>query len=425
MARSLDATDLDADAPFLSAEPPPMVARALATVLIALFASAVIAAVVVRVPETVAGRFVLVPLRGADPVRALRQGQVVEVGALEGDEVALGAPLFVVRSDLAADRSADLGVLREQLRGSEDAARLARRGYEERRRADEQQGEMLKARIAALDRAIPLKAERARMTAELAERFRSGTAQGTISPDEYVTRRLEATRLAEEQAMLEGDRAQAAAELEKLRHERDARDAEFRDLLRRLAEARSQSEIRAAALTPETPAGSGGGAELVVRAPCAGTVVRLRVRGPGAVVQQGEVLGEIACAGVRLQAEVTLPPGGVARVREGHPVKLLYDAFPYQRYGVRVGRVRWVSPAATSAGGGAGAADGGTSESDVSFRALVDLRDADGGPHALPRALLAGMGGTARVVVERRPLASYAFEPIRQLRENLSGGEEP
>jgi hypothetical protein len=35
------------------------------------------------------------------------------------------------------------------------------------------------------------------------------------------------------------------------------------------------------------------------------------------------------------------------------------------------------------------------------------------------------MGGTARVVIERRSLVSYAFEPIRQLRESLSGGEEP
>ena len=421
MARTLDATDLGPDAPFLSAEPPPLVARALATVLIALFAVAVVAAVVVRVPETVAGRFVLVPLRGADPVRALRQGQVVEVGALEGDEVARGAPLFVVRSDMAASRSADLGVLREQLRGSEDAARLARRGYEERRLADEQQGEMLKARIAALDRTIPLKAERTRMTAELAERFRGGTELGTISPDEYVTRRLEATRLAEEQAMLEGDRAQAAAELEKLRHERDARDAEFQDLLRRIAEERSQAEIRAAALTPETRPGMG--TELVVRAPCSGTVVQLRVRGPGAVVQEGDVLGEVACAGVSLQAEVTLPNAGVARVRAGQPVKLLYDAFPYQRFGVRIGRVRWVSPAGTSPGGSTGAGNGGTE--DVAFRALVDLREADGGPRGLPRPLLAGMGGMARVVVERRPLVAYAFEPIRQMRESLSGGEEP
>jgi membrane fusion protein len=370
----------------------------------------------------VVGRFVLVPLRGADPVRALRQGQVVAVRLAEGDEVARGAVLFVVRSEPAADRSAELGVLREQLRGSEDAARYALRGYEERRRADEQQGAMLKARIAALDRTVPLKAQRSRMTAELAERFHGGVAQGTISPDEYVARQLEATRLAEEQAMLEGDRAQSAAELAKLRHERDARDAEFLDLLRRIAQERSEAQIRAAALEPEAPSANRG--ELVVRAPCAGTVLQLRVRGPGAVVQEGELLGEVACAGERLQAAVTLPQAGVARLREGQSVKLLYDAFPYQRFGVRIGRVRWVSPAPTTAAASTRASDGGASGSDVAFRALVDLEDTGDRPPGRPLPLLAGMGGTARVVVERRALVSYAFEPIRQLRENFSGGQE-
>ena len=36
-----------------------------------------------------------------------------------------------------------------------------------------------------------------------------------------------------------------------------------------------------------------------------------------------------------------------------------------------------------------------------------------------PQALLVGMGGLADVIVGRRSLVSYAFEPIRALRENL------
>jgi hypothetical protein len=34
------------------------------------------------------------------------------------------------------------------------------------------------------------------------------------------------------------------------------------------------------------------------------------------------------------------------------------------------------------------------------------------------------MGGQARVVIDRRTLVSYVFEPIRQLRESLAGGNE-
>src|SRR5947208_3564100 len=62
------------DLPFLTAAPPPWAVRALAWFLIAIFATAAVASVIVRVPETVVGRFVLVPMRGTDPVRFFFHG---------------------------------------------------------------------------------------------------------------------------------------------------------------------------------------------------------------------------------------------------------------------------------------------------------------------------------------------------------------
>ena len=55
-----------------------------------------------------------------------------------------------------------------------------------------------------------------------------------------------------------------------------------------------------------------------------------------------------------------------------------------------------------------------------SFRVFVDLSDETVRVDGQPRPLMAGMGGTARVIVGRRSLISYAFEPLRQLRENLA-----
>jgi multidrug efflux pump subunit AcrA (membrane-fusion protein) len=113
----------------------------------------------------------------------------------------------------------------------------------------------------------------------------------------------------------------------------------------------------------------------------------------------------------------------VARVRAGQGAKLLYDAFPYQRFGVKYGRVRWVGQATvTTAPARAAGADGMPRETDgVEFRALIDATDSTIVVRGEPRPLLAGMRGRARVVTGRRSLISYAFEPIRQLRENLSG----
>ena len=148
-------------------------------------------------------------------------------------------------------------------------------------------------------------------------------------------------------------------------------------------------------------------AGLAVVAPCRGTVLRVHVSAAGSLVREGEVIGEVACAGQHLQAEVLVPQSGVPMLRPGQSVKLRYDAFPYQRYGVRFGRIRWIGPA------GAGRSDS------VAFRALVDLEQDSIRVQGQARPLQAGMRGLADVIVGRRSLVSYAIEPIRALRENL------
>jgi membrane fusion protein len=104
-------------------------------------------------------------------------------------------------------------------------------------------------------------------------------------------------------------------------------------------------------------------------------------------------------------------------VRQGQGAKLLYDAFPYQRFGVKFGRVRWVGPA--TALPAAGAQNPSAAEPQA-FRALIDGDDSTIVVSGEPRPLLVGMRGSARVVVGRRSLISFAFEPLRALRENFA-----
>ena len=69
--------------PFLGSEPPPLAARGLSLIIITLFLVSVVLASVIQVPETVSSTFVLVPLRGVDPIRAPRAGRVLQVLATE------------------------------------------------------------------------------------------------------------------------------------------------------------------------------------------------------------------------------------------------------------------------------------------------------------------------------------------------------
>lgn len=399
--------DEHAEPPYLDTEPPHWAARGLAWFILALFSAALVASMLVRVPETVAGPFVLVPVHGTDPVRAPRKGQVAEVRALEGQAVARGAALYIIQSEPLGDRLGELAAVEMQLRGAGPALENLDRAHAEARRADERQLEMLVARRASLERSLPLARERAQLATELASRYETGHARGQLSFAEYTAARLDAQRLAEEVVRLENERDEAVAALETLGHEIRARATAHREQRRALLEERERMQIRAATLQQDVALSADG--QLQVVAPCAGTVLRLRVNTAGAVVQEGEMLGEMACSGQALQAELSVPQGAVARVREGQPVKMLYDAFPYQRYGVRHGRVRWVSPAGIRG-----------SDGDADFVAHVELGDAGIAIDGQLRPYLPGMAGEVRVVVGRRSLASYAFEPLRQLRESMA-----
>ena len=122
------------------------------------------------------------------------------------------------------------------------------------------------------------------------------------------------------------------------------------------------------------------------------------------------MLGEVACRGEKLQGELVVPEAGVPLVQPGQGVKLRFDAFPYQRYGVRFGTVRWLGPAGSEAGAG----------ENSSFRAFVELRDSAVRVRGSMRPLMPGMSGQADIVVGRRSLASYAFEPLRALKESFA-----
>lgn len=406
---------LDAVPPFLETDPPHWAARGLSTVLIALFAVAAIAAAVVRVPETVGGPFVLVPERGADPLRSAREGTVAEVRVSEGEAVPKGTTLFVIRSEPVGDRRAEMRGLEVQGSGAEGRMTNANAEYNSQRRADELEEKRLETRLASLERIATLKQKQLTVTRQMADQSKSGVQQGAIGGWEAARVALEAERLETEVEEASALQEETRASLGKLRQDAATRAVRHRELVRALQQESEMARVRLASMHRQLTGEPGG--DLVITAPCAGTVLRLMVNTVGAVVQPGDALGEIACAGERLQVEMTLGQLEVARVRAGQGAKLLYDAFPYQRFGVRFGRVRWVGPA--SAGRTPNTATGGAGE--MVFRALIDAGDSTILVRGEPRPLLVGMRGQAKVVTGRRSLISYAFEPIRALRENLSG----
>lgn len=390
--------------PFLVSDPPPLAARALSLVLIGLFIVITIAAFTVKMPETVSARFRLVSTTGTAQVRALHPGRVLDVRVAEAQRVALGERLFEVSSEPIGDRLAERSQLEAQLAGVDERVANARRKFQSEQEAADEEQRRLTARLGDLARQITLKEQQLTLAREVAARSKRAYEAGMMSYVDASKSQLDADKLAVEVEQSRAERAEVDSALSKLRLDRQTQRLALVELERGVREEAQRAKSRKSAIDADTPRDGTSGA---IEAPCAGTVVSLVVANRGVVVEEGDRLADIACDDGRLQAEVRIPQSGMALVKVGQPVRLFYDAFPYQRFGVRQATLRWISPASSSASEGA-------------FKSLADLQDTRVSVAGGVTSVMAGMEGQASIVVGRRTLVEFIMEPIRQLKEFLA-----
>ncbi len=397
----------NAPPPFMQDSPPLWAARALSTVLLALFVAALVALLVVRVPETVIANFVLAPVRDADPIKALHPGIVSQVNVVEAQVVREHDLLFVVASELVGDRVSERGMIDARLAGGNNRRTNEKVKYENQQRADEQERQRLEQRIVALQRQADVKQRELSLIEDIAARRTKEFDQGVLSAMDANRAKLEVEKLAGELEVIRAAMVDARNAMARIAFELASRTAAYAETERAIGEELTTFKARKSVLDQDRLR---DGNTLSVEAPCAGTVVTLHVRNPGTVVDEGDRLAELVCTGQPLQAELQLPERGLALVHIGQPVKLLYDAFPYERYGAQYGTLTWLSPASSAGARG------------PTFRAFAELGADTVGVQGTPRSVLPGMTGRAAVIVGQRTLVSYALEPLRQMRESLSAG---
>ena len=293
----------------------------------------------------------LVPERGADPVRTLHDGIVTAVHVADARD-RRGRRRRSSRS--ARSRSA-IGrpsgtALGTSLSGGQTRLANERQKYENQRRADEQELRRLQQRVVALESQAALKERQAAIAREVAARQQRSYEEGLIELDRCVE--AEARSRSARRRKLEQVRAESAETRAAMRAPA-VRDGVAQGRLRRSSRAASKRSSRARTTRKGMLDGeaSRDGNALTVAAPCAGTVVKLLVKNARHRRARLDVLAEIVCRDERLQAELMVPQRGLALLRAGQPVKLRYDAFPYQRYGVRYAHAAVDQPVRSSAAG--------------------------------------------------------------------------
>ena len=374
----------------LPQDPPPWFITSLAWLLIAMFGVALLAAVLVSLPETVTCPFVLVPEHGADPIQSPRLAVVYRVCVRVGETVKARDPLYILRSDEIRDLGTELRSKSEDLRTLEDGLKKADAAYVS-------QFEIKTAEISQAESEVKFREQHAASSRELLSRMEKLTKGGGISLVEVIQYRLEA-------AGSEKDLSVAQRTLQQVNLERKQMEAEHSRLRAENVAEIEKLKMRLSALKDDLENSQQN--MLTVRAPYAGVVISQLQQNAGSVVQNGQELCQLAPTDAKPRAQLTLSEAGLPKLASGQTVRLFFDAFPYQRYGIVNATLDWVSPSTVSSPQG------------PHFSGLASL-DKTGQAGRRPLALRVGMGGEARIVVGQRTMIEYAFEPIRQLRENM------
>jgi membrane fusion protein len=352
--------------------------------------------------ETVVGY--LVPAAGIARVHVPRAGTVSAVHVAEGDEVAAGQPLFTVAVDqTAADgQNVDAALLatlaRQKASLTEQIAMQQGRETSERTRLAAQIAGAREA-IARLEEQMTVQTERLRLAESLVASIEALRSKGVASEVEYK-RRVESTlesrqnlgALGQQIAGRRTELAQATAALEQLPTMIAEKVQSLRNLL-------AESEQRMAEIE--------GRRAYVVRAPIAGRVTTLQAA-VGRAVDPGPAQLAILPHDSTLQAELFVRAQAIGFVRPGQEVRVLYDAFPYQRFGTYGGRIVGVARTMVTRADIAGP----VALREPAYRVTVRLDRQEIAAYGTRVPLQPDMLLKADIVLDRRSLLTWLLDPL-------------
>lgn len=351
----------------------------------------------------------LAPPEGLARIVAPQPGLVSAVAVREGDRVRAGAPLVTISAEI---RSENLVATRqqavEQLASRRDSmsetkgTQAALFGHQQQ--DAERRVQSLTAELRFSEREISLQKARLDLSRQTLAREREMRERGLIPlPRLERTKQDELDQAARLQAM---ERARSALDRELMAARGQARELP----LRRVA---TIGEIdRSISGLAQELAEAEARRKIVLVAPHDGIVSSLQAELGGAVSTSVPLL-TIVPENAVLQAHLYVTSRGVGFLKQGQKVQLRMQAFPYQKFGFQEGTVAAVSRSATSPSELpthlAGATGAGA---EPVYRVAVDLARQSMPAYGSAMALQAGMRVDADILIERRRLIEWMFDPL-------------
>ncbi len=348
---------------------------------------------------------------GAARILSPETGTLAELMVKEGDEVEAGSPI----ARLSLERAMASGVTSAELMQRELSSRV--RNLEGEKTAvlqlAEQQKEQLRRRIADLqtemaqaDREIRLQQTRVASAREDFQRTQQLVKDGFLSDTGLTAKRNEVLDQQVKVETLRRTRSALERELRTAQTGLPTMDTRAQQQIDQLQ--REKGELQQSMVQEETRR------ETVIRAPIAGTVTNIAVA-KGASLAADVPLATVLPKGSGLEAQLLVPTRAIGFVQPGNEVILRYEAFPFQRFGQYRGAVHEISRTVWSPGEKIGP----MTVREPAYRIDVKLDRQTVAAGGQEVALRPGMLVNADILLEKRTVFEWIFEPVLELRGRL------
>lgn len=364
--------------------------------------------------ETVTGQ--LVPNMGVLTLTAPSAGTVTQVHAHDGQSVKKGDVLL----ELSTDRdSVELGQAHAVVSEALDAQRQRLQAdllnqaalMAQQRDALRTKIALLRSQLAQLNGQLALQQEQVSSNQNLLDRIQPLASKGYVSVFQIQQ---------QQGALLDAKAQYKTLKRQQLdtQQQIDATQQQLTQLPLDDATKRNDTERQLAAVT-QSLAQNEIERAIVLRAPSDGMVSAALLK-PGQMANTGQSLVSILPAGSVLQAQLLVPSRAVGFMTPDNRVVLRYQAFPYQKFGQQYGRIVDISRSALSPS--EASLITGQQTQEPLYRVMVGLDRQQVMAYGKPEPVKPGMALDADILLERRTLLEWVFEPLYGLGHHLAGG---
>jgi len=348
---------------------------------------------------------------GAARVLIPDAGRITELLVKEGDEVRAGEPM----ARISLDRTTGSGASSSEAVANEMQSRRAilEKEQSQWRELGEQQMQQSRRRVKDLEnelvqieREMRLQETRVKSTREQADRFKALAGEKFVSDvaskqkqDEVTDQEIKLQALRRQRAQVERDLGAAKMEEPAIQLRARAQVEQVARQISELQEGMAQVEAKR---------------ETVIRAPMAGVVTNVAVN-RGQSIAADAPLATVLPKGSGLHIELLVPTRAIGFIAKGQEVVLRYEAFPHERFGqyrgivTDIGRSVWTQ----------GERVGPLTAREPVYRVDVALEQQNVSALGQQFPLRPGMLVNADLLLERRTLLEWIFEPVLQLKGRL------